>query len=96
MAFTRGQHRWRPPIEKVDKSRDLPRAIPPSPSAAPQHPLPPAQLRAQIVQGYKDSHDGDEPGREYVMKKLWEAAGVNAVAEPRLRRSGGVPLRGKR
>jgi hypothetical protein len=59
-----------------------------------QHPLPPGELRAQIVEAYQAEHDGQMPDREYVMKKLWEAAGVNALAEPRLQGSGGVPTKG--
>jgi hypothetical protein len=59
-----------------------------------QHPLPPAQLRAQIVEAYQAEHDGQMPDREYVMAELWKRAGVNGVAEPRLMKTDGVPPSG--
>jgi hypothetical protein len=61
-----------------------------------QYPLSPAQLRAQIIEAYRVDHDGQMPDREYVMKKLWEAADIHSDAEPRLKQSGGVPLSGER
>jgi hypothetical protein len=59
-----------------------------------QHPLPPGELRAQIVEAYQATHDGEMPSREHLMKELWKRAGVNAVAEPRLMKTGGVPPKG--
>jgi hypothetical protein len=91
MALTRAQNRWRlpiePPIEKVDKSRDLPKAAPPTPSREAQHPLPPAQLRAQLVQEYKAANDGESPDRDWLTKEMWKRVGVNSVAELRFKRS---------
>jgi hypothetical protein len=91
MAFTRGQNRWRTPIEEVDKTRDLPKTVPPTPSPESQHPLPPAQLRTNLIEEYKAAHDGEPPDREWLMKEMFKRVGVNAIAEPRLKKTGGVP-----
>jgi hypothetical protein len=91
MALTRAQTRWRPPIEKVDKTRNLPNPAPPAPAPKAQHPLPPAQLRAQLVEEYKAAHDGDSPDREWMTREMWKRVGVNSVAEPRLKKTDGVP-----
>lgn len=93
MELTKAQNRWRPPIEKVDKSRDLPKTIPPTPTPQPQHPLTPAQLRAQLISEYQAAHDGSTPDREWLTREMWKRVGVNSVAEPRLKKTGGVPPR---
>jgi hypothetical protein len=93
MAFTAGQNRWRTPIEKVDKTQSLPNPAPPTPSREAQHPLPPAQLRSLLVEEYKAAHDGESPDREWLTREMWKRVGVNSVAEPRLKKTGGVPPR---
>lgn len=94
MAYTASQLRRSRFVDDLGKSRPVP--TPPVPKPESKHPLSPAKLRAQLVEEYKAVHDGEAPDSGWILKEIYRRVGVNSVAEPRLKRSGGVPLSGKR
>jgi hypothetical protein len=91
MEHTASQFRRRQFVDDLGKSRAVPLPTPPVPKRQDQHPLPPAKLRSQIIEEYQARHDGETPDRDYVLKEIYKRVGVNSVAEPRLKQSGGVP-----
>ena len=91
MEHTAGQFRRRQFVDDQGKSRAIPIPTPPDPVPQSQHPLTPAKLRAQLVEEYKAVHEGEAPDSDWLLKEIYKRAGVNSVAEPRLKQTGGVP-----
>jgi hypothetical protein len=89
MSQTAGQLRSRRFVEDLGKSRPVP--TPPVPKPQSQYPLTPAKLRAQLVEEYKSSHEGESPDSDWLLKEIYKRVGVNSEAEPRLKQTGGVP-----
>ena len=91
MENTAGQFRRRQFVDDLGKSRAKPVPTPPVPQPQSQHPLTPAKLRAQLVEEYKAVHDGEAPDRDWILTQMFKRSGVDAIAEPRLKQTGGVP-----
>ena len=92
MEHTANQFRRRQFVDDLGKSgKSRPVPTPPVPKPQSKHPLTPAKLRAQLVEEYKAAHDGEAPDRDWILTQMFKRSGVDAVAEPRLKQTGGVP-----
>jgi len=90
MEHTAGQLRRQRFVEDLGKLHAPPVPTPPAPKPESKHPLTPAKLRAQLVEEYKAAHDGEAPDRDWILTQMFKRSGVDAVAEPRLKQTGGV------